>query len=234
VPLARRLGADQPFYAMQQFEFGEPVVPFSSIEAMAQAYVGAVRAQRPVGPYVFAGMCSAGAYAACEMAQQAGALGEDVELLILLDPMYGEVAQGCSQSRILVGQAAEITRRMIGLVDTDVHRSVLRAELADVLSAAGLEPQLLDLAPGRLNQFLEFFAANHHATLAYAPRPYAGPAAIFIPGLSRGDGGLLSETQWRALIPAADVYVVPADRTDLYHDPEIVAYIAAAVQAALR
>lgn len=230
VPLARRLGADQPFYAMQQFEFGEQVVPFSSIQAMAQAYVGAVRALRPSGPYIFAGMCSAGAYVACEMAQQARAAGEDIELLVLLDPVYGEVAEGCSQSRVLVSRAAGIAHSMLGRPDTDADLPVLRAELAEVLSAAGLEPQLLNLAPGRLSQFLEFFAANHQATLAYSPQPYAGRAVIFIPGLSRGDGGLLSETEWKTLIPAAEVHVVAADRVSLYQDPEIVALIAAALR----
>jgi thioesterase domain-containing protein len=214
---------------MQQFEFGERVVPFSSINAMAQAYVGAVRALRPTGPYVFAGMCSAGSYVACEMAQQAAASGEDIELLVLLDPMYGEVAQGCSQSRMLVSQAAEIARRMIGLPDADAHLPALRAELAEVLSAAGLEPELLNLPPERLNQFLEFFAANHQATLAYSPQPYPGRTVIFIPGLSKGDGGILSENEWKALIPAAEVHVVPADRVSLYQNPEIVAYIAAAL-----
>lgn len=234
MPLARRLGTNQPFYAMQQFEFGEPVVPFSSVQATAQAYVSAVKALHPGGPYVFAGMCSGGGYVACEMAQQASALGEDVELLILLDPMYGEVAQVCSQSRVLVSQAVEVTHRMIGLPGADAHIPALRAELAELLSAVGLEQQLLHLAPAYLNQFLEFFAANHLATLAYSPRLYAGRAVIFVPGLSRDDGGLLSETEWKELIPAAEVHVLQVHRNELYSDSEVVAYIAAVLQAALR
>jgi thioesterase domain-containing protein len=234
VPLARRLGADQPFYAMQQFEFGEPVAPFPSVKAMAQAYVSAVKALHPAGPYVFAGMCSGGGYVACEMAQQASALGEDIELLVLLDPMYGEVAQLCSQSRVLVSQAVEVTRRMIGLPGTDAYLPVLQAELAELLSAVGLDRQLLNLAPAYLNHFLEFFAANHRATLAYSPRLYTGRAVIFVPGLSRDDKGFLSETEWKELIPASEVHVLQVRRSELYSSPEIVAYIAAVLQAALR
>jgi thioesterase domain-containing protein len=218
---------------MQQFELGEPVEPFPSVGAMARAYVSAVRAVHPAGPYVFAGMCSSGGYVACEMAQQVSALGEDIELLVLLDPMYGEVAQLCSQSRVLVSQAVEVTRRMIGLSGTSAYLPALRAELAELLSAVGLQAQLLNLGPAYLNQFLELFAANHLATVAYSPRLYTGRAVIFVPGLNRDDGGFLLEAEWKELIPASEVHVLPVRRSELYSDPKIVARIADTLRGAL-
>ncbi len=228
------LGRDQPFYAVQQYELSKPAAAVSSIGAMAETYVDAVRAVRPAGPYVLAGMCSTGAYVAYEMAQQVRALGEDVELVVLFDPMYGEVALGCSHSHLLVGQARDITGRINCLPATDTRVPGLRAALADVLSEVGMEPSLLELGPRRLGQFLDLFAANHQATLTYSPRPYPGRAAIFVPAFSNSDERLRSEAEWKALVPAVEIHAVPATRAELYSAPEIVAYLAAAMQAALQ
>jgi thioesterase domain-containing protein len=234
VPLARRLGPDQPFFAFQQFEFDRRRPLFASIEAMAGSYVDAVRVLRPNGPYVFAGMCSTGAYVAFDMAQRMRALGKEVELVILFDPMNSEVARECSRSRVLVDQALDVADRMSGLPDADVHAPALRTELAELVSALGLAPELLELAPRHIGQFLELFASNHKATLSYAPRPYPGRASIFVPGLSRGDDRLLSEAEWEALIATVEVHSLPTHRGELFTDPEMVAYVAAVLQAVLR
>jgi thioesterase domain-containing protein len=233
VPLARELGPDQPFYAFQQFELDRHEPP-ASVEAMAGAYVDAVRALRPAGPYVFAGMCSTGAYIAYEMAQRVRASGEEVGLVGLLDPADSEVARECSRSHALVDRALAIADRMGGLPATDARLPALRAELAELASALGLQPRLLELDPRQLAGFFALFAANHKASLAYAPRPYPGRAALFVPALSRGDDRFLSAAEWEALVPDIDVHALPARRDELYSAPEIVAQIAAALEAALR
>jgi thioesterase domain-containing protein len=233
VPLARKLGPDQPFFAFQQFEFDRRQL-FASIEAMAGAYVDAVRMLRPNGPYVFAGMCSTGAYVAYEMAQRMLALDEEVQLVILFDPMNSEVARECSRSRVLVDQAVDVADRMSGRPDADAHASGLRTELAELVSALGLAPELLQLPPRRLGQFLEMFASNHKATLSYSPRPYPGRASLFVPRLSTGDDRLLSETEWEALIATLEIHPVPTHRGELFTDPEMVADVAAVLQAVLR
>jgi len=81
--LARYLGEDQPFYALQPHGLdGQP--PPATIEAMAASYLETVRAFQPHGPYLLGGYCNGG-LVAFEMARQFQALGEKVDLLVMID-----------------------------------------------------------------------------------------------------------------------------------------------------
>jgi acyl-CoA synthetase (AMP-forming)/AMP-acid ligase II/thioesterase domain-containing protein/acyl carrier protein len=82
--LARRLGDDQPVWALQasgreRGEFGE-----WSVRRTARGNIAALRSVQPQGPYYLAGH-SFGAVLAFEMAQQLRAGGEEVALLVCLD-----------------------------------------------------------------------------------------------------------------------------------------------------
>ncbi len=82
--LARDLGPDQPFYALQPYRFdGLPVPP--TFEAIAAAHLEAIRSIQPEGPYFLGGFCNGGLMAA-EMTRQLQAQGQKVELLALIDP----------------------------------------------------------------------------------------------------------------------------------------------------
>jgi amino acid adenylation domain-containing protein len=83
-PLARNLGPDQPFYALEPFQFDVLGAP-ATIEAMAAAHLEPLRSVQPEGPYLLGGFCN-GATLAYEMARQLRAEGETVDLLILIDP----------------------------------------------------------------------------------------------------------------------------------------------------
>ena len=83
--LARRLGAQRPFYALQSPALeGNPLSPGISIEALAWSYLDAVRTAVPKGPYLLGGW-SFGGLVAAEMARALRHTGEDVALLALLD-----------------------------------------------------------------------------------------------------------------------------------------------------
>ncbi|HVR96706.1 MAG TPA: amino acid adenylation domain-containing protein [Thermoanaerobaculia bacterium] len=84
--LARHLGPDQPFYALQDlaFDLADGEVPFTSVEGLAASYVAAIREIWPRGPYPLAGY-SFGAVIAFEMARQLRSQGCEVPLLVLLD-----------------------------------------------------------------------------------------------------------------------------------------------------
>jgi thioesterase domain-containing protein len=84
-PLARDLGADQPFYAVEPYAFrGLRVLP--TLETVAAAHVETLRAVQAHGPYYLGGFCN-GALVAYEVARQLVAQGEAVGLLALVDPM---------------------------------------------------------------------------------------------------------------------------------------------------
>ena len=82
--LARRLGPDQPFFALQPRGINGGALLHTTVEGMARHYLRAIRRVRPKGPYLLGGRCL-GAVVAYEMARQLVARGEDVPLLVVLD-----------------------------------------------------------------------------------------------------------------------------------------------------
>ena len=82
--LARRLGAQQPFYALQARGLDDEQEPQTQVEAMAADYLEAVRTVQSHGPYLLGGW-SMGGLIALEMARQLQAQGEEVRLLALFD-----------------------------------------------------------------------------------------------------------------------------------------------------
>ena len=84
VTLARTMGRDQPFYALDPYKFAGPYLPLSFPE-MAAVYVKVVRTIQPEGPYLLGGFCN-GALVAHEMARQLQEQGQQVSLLLLITP----------------------------------------------------------------------------------------------------------------------------------------------------
>ena len=83
--LAHQLGSDQPFYALEPFNFdGLPIPP--PFEAIAAAHLKSLHAVQPEGPYLLGGFCNGGLLA-YEMARQLHVQRQKVDLLVLMDPM---------------------------------------------------------------------------------------------------------------------------------------------------
>jgi len=81
--LAEALGEDWPVYGFPARALNEQG-NFTTLEAMAAAYVAAIRQTQPHGPYLLGGYSFGGA-AAFEMAQQLIDQGEKIQGLLLLD-----------------------------------------------------------------------------------------------------------------------------------------------------
>lgn len=82
--LARRLGADQPSYALQSPLVEARGLPEWSVPSMARRRVRQLRRIQPHGPYALGGH-SFGGVVAVEMAHQLQAAGEEVSHLVILD-----------------------------------------------------------------------------------------------------------------------------------------------------
>ncbi len=82
--LARALGTDCPLYGIRARGIDDGAEPLTSIEAMAAAYVEAVRSVQEHGPYALGGYCLGGTVA-LEMAHRLEAAGETVSALVLVD-----------------------------------------------------------------------------------------------------------------------------------------------------
>lgn len=85
--LADRLGPDQPFYILDPYSFDADVIP-PTLEAMAKAYIESMRTIQPHGPYLLSGFCGGGLIV-YEMAHQLRHMGEEVDLLLLIEPVDG-------------------------------------------------------------------------------------------------------------------------------------------------
>ena len=81
--LSRRLGLDQPFFAMPPLS-GDEVRLHPTIEAMAAVHLRTIRSVRAHGPYVIGGFCLGGLIAQ-EVARSLAAEGETVERLLIID-----------------------------------------------------------------------------------------------------------------------------------------------------
>lgn len=84
IGLARSIGEDQTFYALQARGVDTEDDPYTKLETMAAYYLEAVREAQLEGPYLLVGY-SLGGHIAFEMAQQLTAAGSQVGLLALLD-----------------------------------------------------------------------------------------------------------------------------------------------------
>jgi thioesterase domain-containing protein len=82
--LARYLGSDQPFYALQAQGLDGKQAPFTRVEDMAAHYIEEMRSLQPGGPYFIGGYCFGG-LVAFEIARQLHAQGEKVALVALID-----------------------------------------------------------------------------------------------------------------------------------------------------
>lgn len=82
--LSRSLGNDQPFYVMEPYKFAGLSVP-PTLKEVAAAHIASMRAVQPEGPYYFGGFCNGGLIA-YEMARQLQAAGQEIALLLLVDP----------------------------------------------------------------------------------------------------------------------------------------------------
>ena len=98
--LARLLGEDQPSYGVQA-----PRVPYTSLEAMAEAYIKLMRKQWPSGPYRLGGYCF-GSKLAYETARQLTEAGDTVDFLELLAPAQLFDARWTLGDRLRLGAAA--------------------------------------------------------------------------------------------------------------------------------
>ena len=83
IRLARLLGEEFPFYALQPLRRFETPLP-ASIELMASSYLKMLQSVQPHGPYLLGGYCNGGLIA-FEIAQQLLRRGEAVELLFIFD-----------------------------------------------------------------------------------------------------------------------------------------------------
>jgi amino acid adenylation domain-containing protein len=190
--LAKRLGPDQPFYALQAPGPDDPAsLPQATIEELASSYVAAIRGLRPRGPYLLGGW-SFGGLVAFEMAQQLTRQGEEVPLLALFDPtmpLEQSVPQELDPVRLAVAlvhaQARQVGKTLTLSVDdlTGLGEEERLQRILDSARNSGLVGEEVDTA--WLRHLFADIEARIRAVGLYQLKAYAGPLSLFRP---TGDG----------------------------------------------
>jgi thioesterase domain-containing protein len=229
--LARHLGPDQPFYAFQSVGLDGRQAPLKSIEEMAAHYIKEMREVQPYGPYLLGGH-SLGGMIAFEMACQLRELGEQVDLLALLDayPLGHYKLQPNANSRTYL--ARRFAKRMKCHFDNLRHVKG-KQKFAYLLHKAHFAPAKLKQQVWRRAYRLRRFNRAMPATLRnieglnflaareYVPRIYPGRVALFW-----ASGDLTTSFDlldgWRTLASGGvDVHEISGNHINIVQEPHV-------------
>ena len=184
--LAKHLGPDQPFYAIQASGLDGamgPSGPLVRVEDIAAHYIGEMKKVQPSGPYYLGGF-SYGGRVAFVMARQLRAAGERVDLLALLDP-YSRMGRLREPLKPWLGSQWQVMRSLgVPAVPGYLWRRMRRfsARWSERGRLLGLRLALRhyrgreEALPGFLRRPEDVLSL---ARDSYRPEPYAGSAVLF-------------------------------------------------------
>jgi thioesterase domain-containing protein len=226
--LAQKLGDNQPSFTIQFTQKDvERIGPNATMQQVAALYIEYLRKIRPSGPYRLGGWCVSG-WVAYEMSQQLKAVGEDVELLLILDawaPNFWCDLRGAAK---IFGRSSYYAHRIYYefLQLLPKHRAdstfvsalqVLCQTAQDritnvVQSAAGRKPQIPILPDGPFEQMMDS-AAN-----SYRPEPYIDSRAMVFRSEEQPRGGTLpGDMGWHKLLPSTIKMIsLPGSHTGMF------------------
>jgi len=214
--LASLLGKDRPFIGLQARGVEDEGAPRTSIEEMASAYVEALRAAQPRGPYLLGGW-SLGGVVAYEMARRLRERGDEVALVALFDA-YAPAPPREEPEPTRLDEVLLFARDLMGasLATLDLDVSTLAGLAPDAVlerlleagHASGALPRGTDLA--RLQALFQVFAAHHAAVLRYTPPPLRERVVLF--AASESEDGSADDRGWAALVgPTLERHAVPGN-----------------------
>jgi thioesterase domain-containing protein/acyl carrier protein len=225
--LARRLGSDQPFYALQSRGLHGAQEPHERIEEMAAAYIEELRAVQPAGPYLLGGW-SMGGVVAFEMARQLEHRGETVALLALMDvssPTTDERGVEADEAMLLKNFAEDIGRlyrhpsfSAEELRGFDPERRL--AHLYEQAREANIIPP--DLTLTDVGRFFEVFKNNVRAMSVYRPEIVRARMVLFRSEEQTGEGETGASSGWRQFAGSGlEVVPVPGDHYSMVRAPHV-------------
>ena len=232
-PVARGMGADQPFYGLQARGLEDEQEPLTTIEEIAAAYIAEMRRVQPAGPYHLGGW-SFGGLVAFDMAQQLRAQGDEVVLLAVIDtgpgvpehmPMDSALVDEADPSRQLL-VTAEYLKGLRGVdlgltladlagrsADEQIRLFVERIQRAGVMHAED--------SFGQVRRLLRVYRANVRAYRAYHARPYPGSITV-LHAAAEPDPDAPGDLGWSAFTPLpVDSREVPGDHVTMLAEPNV-------------
>ncbi|RQH23956.1 non-ribosomal peptide synthetase, partial [Okeania hirsuta] len=236
--LARHLGNEQPFYALQPPSLDGVSEPFSSLEEVAAYYLQAIQTLQPSSPY-FLGGHSFGGLVTFEMAQQLQQKGETVALLALFDfpaPLQGTTPKQLDWDdtrwlsniahmlEILSGKNFDISYETLKPLTPEAQLNYLKRQM-EIVSLlppnSGIE---------RVRGIVQTIKAEELAFMSYLPqRSYQGAITLFRTSkVDRDELGMLgdipTDTTWgwnQFSSQPVEVHVVPGNHITMLSEPHV-------------
>jgi amino acid adenylation domain-containing protein len=179
--LAEELGPDQPVYMVQSYGLEEGQSLHPSVEAMADAYLSAMRGIVPDGPIALAGW-SFGGLLAWEAACRLQRVGADVRAVIVID---GVAVPDVVREMLRKGEAEFLAALFdeMGLVDEETLRPLTTEERLDLIYERGKGGDFFPKGMDRegMNRLMALFQNNALAAVRYRPRPFDGRLLLVRP-----------------------------------------------------
>jgi amino acid adenylation domain-containing protein len=203
--LARHLGNDQPFYALQPQGLDGTRPCLTSIPEMAERYIREIRRVQPEGPYRIGGY-SFGGLVAYEMAQQLRAQVQEVSLLALFDTYPGKDESRASQMRNLSKLPLKEALTFI----------VKKGSFVLMTLQKRLELQMLPRPLRNVRQ------ACSRAAGTYDVHPYVGQVTLF--RVKEKSAGSLDDPYaiwWRVAAGGVDLREISGDHLSLLKEPQV-------------
>ena len=219
-PLARELGRDQPLYAFRSHGLEGGEEPFGTIEAMAEHYLGLLRAEQRRGPHRIGG-ASMGGMVAFEMARRLAADGEPPELLVLMDtPCLDQMpAREDSADPVWLvvrdRTGVELDAGELAGLPFDERWERALAALGERGGAGGFDAEEARRLAGVID-------ANVAALYAYEPRPLDVRALFFRAVERRAVDPPRPELPWIELARGGtETVVVPGGHESMHEPPNV-------------
>jgi len=237
--LARYLGEEQPFYALEPRGLEGAEEPFTDVESMARYYIDIIRTVQPHGPYALGGLCFGGVIA-FEMAQQLRAQGESVGLVALLDSGIGsEKSKIRWWGRFFQNLPRDIGSWLAGSLQLTraqwvdvikIKTAVAKARLGGVFRLSGGNqpsevPQRLERL-GNVFQFSErhqrVARAQYRALKSYRPQFYTGRLTLFRACMQPFFSSHQPDKGWSRLAGGGlDIRVIPGNHLGMLQEPHV-------------
>ena len=236
--LARHLGSDQPFYAIEARGLNGIDEPFDDIKAMAAYYIEQVRVVQPEGPYALAGLCSAG-IVAFEMAQQLRARGDQVAMVALFDSQVGSPADEKLAYKPsfrdllkdipswLIGSLELNHSQWLDLVKLKVKVARARKTVSDEIAGSSQShtTTLIDEWGGFFQfseRHLKIAHAQSRALRKYRPQIYPGRLTLFKARMQPWFSSHRPDKGWGRLAAGGlDIRVVPGNQLAMLKEPHV-------------
>lgn len=237
--LARYLGIEQPFYALQARGLDGQSTPLTCVEDIAAYYLEAIRTVQPQGPYLLGGH-SFGALVAFEMAQQLQRQKERVALLAILDlpalhPNREPTELDWNEAKWMATIAhilESLSGKTLGLCEKDFQALDANMQLEFLkkrLESINLLPP--DAGINYVRGIVQVIKADELAFLRYVP-PAGYPNRITLFKTSevyQDELGMLNEenpndSAWgwgRLSTEPVEVHVVPGSHTTMLTEPHV-------------